>query len=100
MAITKEKVMEALKAVIDPEIGLDVVSLGLVYEVNISGEGDVDVKMTMTTPGCPLVGMITEDAKNILENLEGVKSVNVELVWDPPWTPDMIEPEVRARLGL
>ncbi len=100
MAITKEKVMEALKAVIDPEIGLDVVSLGLVYEVNISEEGDVDVKMTMTTPGCPLVGMITEDAKNILENLEGVKSVNVELVWDPPWTPDMIEPEVRARLGL
>ena len=100
MAVTKEKVMEALKAVIDPEIGLDVVSLGLVYEVNISEEGDVDVKMTMTTPGCPLVGMITEDAKNILENLEGVKSVNVELVWDPPWTPDMIEPEVRARLGL
>ena len=100
MAITKEKVMEALKAVIDPEIGLDVVSLGLVYEVNISEEGDIDVKMTMTTPGCPLVGMITEDAKNILENLEGVKSVNVELVWDPPWTPDMIEPEVRARLGL
>ncbi|WP_036221679.1 metal-sulfur cluster assembly factor [Mesoaciditoga lauensis] len=100
MAITKEKVMEALKAVIDPEIGLDVVSLGLVYEVNISEEGNVNVKMTMTTPGCPLVGMITEDAKNILESLEGVKSVNVELVWDPPWTPDMIEPEVRARLGI
>ncbi len=100
MAVTKEKIMEALKAVIDPEIGLDVVSLGLVYEVNISEEGDVKIKMTMTTPGCPLVGMITEDAKNILENVEGVKSVDVELVWDPPWTPDMIEPEVRARLGL
>ncbi|WP_456399795.1 metal-sulfur cluster assembly factor [Mesoaciditoga sp.] len=100
MAVTKEKIMEALRAVIDPEIGLDVVSLGLVYEVNISEEGDVKIKMTMTTPGCPLVGMITEDAKNILENVEGVKSVDVELVWDPPWTPDMIEPEVRARLGL
>ncbi len=100
MAVTKEKVMEALKAVMDPEIGLDVVSLGLVYDVNISEEGDVKIKMTMTTPGCPLVGMITEDAKNVLETLEGVKSVDVELVWDPPWTPDMIEPEVRARLGI
>ncbi len=100
MAVTKEKVMEALRAVMDPEIGLDVVSLGLVYDVNISEEGDVKIKMTMTTPGCPLVGMITEDAKNVLETLEGVKSVDVELVWDPPWTPDMIEPEVRARLGI
>jgi len=92
--------MEAMRAVIDPEIGIDVVSLGLVYEVDISEEGDVKVKMTMTTPGCPLVGMITEDARNILESVEGVKSVDVELVWDPPWTPDMIEPEVRARLGI
>ena len=100
MAVTKEKVMVALKAVMDPEIGLGVVSLGLVYDVNIFEEGDVKIKMTMTTPGCPLVGMITEDAKNVLETLEGVKSVDVELVWDPPWTPDMIEPEVRARLGI
>ena len=100
MAVTKEKIMEAMRAVIDPEIGLDVVSLGLVYDVDISEESDVKVKMTTTTPGCPLIGMITEDVKNILENVEGVKSVDVELVWDPPWTPDMIEPEVRARLGI
>ncbi len=100
MAVTNEKIMEALRAVVDPEIGIDVVSLGLVYEVDVSNEGDVHVKMTMTTPGCPLVGMIIEDAKNVIEQLDEVKSVDVELVWDPPWTPDMIEPEVRARLGI
>ncbi len=100
MAVTKEEVMNALRSVMDPEIGLDVVSLGLVYDVDISESGEVKIKMTMTTPGCPLVGMMTEDAKNVLESVEGVKSVEVELVWDPPWTPDMIEPEVRARLGI
>lgn len=100
MAVTKEEIMNALKSVIDPEIGLDVVSLGLVYDVNISEPGEVYVKMTMTTPGCPLVGMMTEDAKNVVESINGVKSVQVELVWDPPWTPDMIAPEVRARLGI
>ncbi len=100
MSVKKEAVMDALRSVMDPEIGIDVVSLGLVYDVNISSDGDVHIKMTMTTPGCPLVGMMTEDAKNVIETIDGVKSVNVELVWDPPWTPDMIEPEVRARLGI
>lgn len=100
MAVSKDVVMEAMKGVIDPEIGLDVVSLGLVYDVDISEEGTVDVKMTMTTPGCPLAMMITTDAKNILETIDGVKTANVQLVWDPPWSPDMMDPEVRARLGI
>ncbi len=100
MSVKKEAVTDALRSVMDPEIGIDVVSLGLVYDVNISSDGDVHIKMTMTTPGCPLVGMMTEDAKNVIETIDGVKSVNVELVWDPPWTPDLIEPEVRARLGI
>ncbi|MGC8545523.1 metal-sulfur cluster assembly factor [Athalassotoga sp.] len=98
--VKKEEVLEALKGVIDPEIGLDVVSLGLVYGVEVSNEGDVQVKMTMTFMGCPLTAMITEDAKYAIQSLKGVKSVNVEIVWDPPWTPDMIDPEVRAKLGI
>jgi len=56
--------------------------------------------MTMTFMGCPLTAMITEDAKYAIQSLKGVKSVNVEIVWDPPWTPDMIDPEVRAKLGI
>ncbi|MCL4407233.1 MAG: metal-sulfur cluster assembly factor [Thermotogae bacterium] len=98
--VRKDEVLEALKGVIDPEIGLDVVSLGLVYGVEVSNEGDVQVKMTMTFMGCPLTTMITEDAKYAIQSLKGVKSVNVEIVWDPPWTPDMIDPEVRAKLGI
>ncbi len=100
MAVTKEEIMNALRSVMDPEIGLDVVSLGLVYDVSISDSGEVQIKMTMTTPGCPLVGMMTEDVKNVIETIDGVKSVQVELVWDPPWTADMIAPEVRAKLGI
>ncbi len=100
MSVIKETVTDALRSVMDPEIGIDVVSLGLIYDLNISSDGDVHIKMTMTTPGCPLVGMMTEDAKNVIETMDGVKSVDVELVWDPPWTPDMIDPEVRARLGI
>ncbi len=98
--VKKEDVLEALRGVIDPEIGLDVVSLGLVYGVDISEEGDVNVKMTMTFMGCPLTAMITEDAKYAIQAVKGVKSVNVEIVWDPPWTPDMIDPELRAKLGI
>ncbi len=100
MSVKKEEVLEALKGVIDPEIGLDVVSLGLVYNVDLSESGDVHIKMTMTFMGCPLAAMITEDAKYAVQSVDGVKSVDVEIVWDPPWTPDMIEPEVRARLGI
>lgn len=98
--VKKEEVLDALKGVIDPEIGLDVVSLGLVYAVDISEEGDVNVKMTMTFMGCPLTAMITEDAKYAIQSINGVKSVNIEIVWDPPWTPDMIDPELRAKLGI
>ncbi len=100
MAVNKDVIMEALKGVIDPEIGLDVVSLGLVYDVDVPENGEIKIKMTMTTPGCPLAMMITTDAKNILETIDGVKSADVELVWDPPWSPDMMDPEVRARLGI
>ncbi|MGC8704491.1 MAG: metal-sulfur cluster assembly factor [Athalassotoga sp.] len=98
--VKKEDVLEALKGVIDPEIGIDVVSLGLVYGVDVSEDGDVNVKMTMTFMGCPLTAMITEDAKYAIQAVKDVKSVNVEIVWDPPWTPDMIDPELRAKLGI
>ncbi|MGC8611700.1 MAG: metal-sulfur cluster assembly factor [Athalassotoga sp.] len=98
--VKKEDILEALKGVIDPEIGIDVVSLGLVYGVDVSEDGDVNVKMTMTFMGCPLTAMITEDAKYAIQAVKDVKSVNVEIVWDPPWTPDMIDPELRAKLGI
>ncbi|AEX86313.1 aromatic ring hydroxylase [Marinitoga sp. 1135] len=98
--ITKEDVMNALKNVYDMEIGFDVVSLGLIYDVNVDEENNVHVLMTLTTPMCPLAGMITEDAKNKVGSIEGVKSVKVELTFDPPWDPSKASDEVRTILGI
>ena len=79
---------ETLRAVKDPELGLNIVDIGLVYETNVNDDGDVHVKMTLTSPGCPAGAEIMNDAKMVLEDLEGVKSVEIELVWEPYWTPE------------
>lgn len=90
---------EALRQVIDPELGLNIVELGLVYGIDIDG-GDVEVRMTLTSPGCPAGPQIMDEVQRTLKTLDGVKSVNVALVWEPYWTPERIDPRVRAVLGL
>lgn len=97
--ITREQVMEKLKQVYDMEIGLDIVTLGLVYDVKIN-DGTVEVTMTLTTPMCPLGGFIIEDARRRIEEIEGVKEAKVHLTFDPPWSPEMIDPEARQMLGI
>lgn len=98
--VAKEQVFEALKNVIDFEIGLDVVSLGLVYDVNIDDESNVTITMTMTTPACPLAGLILQDAEDKVRQIEGVKDVKINLTFDPPWTPDRMSEEVKKRFGI
>jgi len=98
--VTKEKVLEALKQVIDFEIGLDVVSLGLVYDVAIDNENNVTITMTMTTPACPLAGLILQDAEDKVRQIEGVKDVKINLTFDPPWTPDRMSEEIRKKFGV
>jgi len=88
----------ALREVIDPEVGLNVVDLGLVYGVEVDGAA-VHVRLTMTTPACPLGEHITRDAEERLRGLEGVGEVTVELVWEPAWSPDRMSPEGKAHLG-
>lgn len=100
MAVTKDMVMEALKQVYDLEIGFDIVSLGLVYSIEVDGDSNVKVAMTLTTPMCPLAGFMTEDAKSKVEAVEGVNSVEVELTFDPPWTPDKASDEIRNIMGI
>ena len=104
MAATAEQVREALKVVTDPEIGINIVDLGLVYDLRVTPESDgrsrVDVKMTLTAQGCGMGTSIAADARRKLLNLSGVSEADVELVWDPPWTPQMISPEGRERLGM
>ncbi|MCL4438054.1 MAG: metal-sulfur cluster assembly factor [Candidatus Thermoplasmatota archaeon] len=97
--VTKEEILEALKEVSDPEIGMDVVNLGLVYEVNINGDR-VYIKMTMTAPTCPVTPWILSEVQRITENLDGVEAADVELVWDPPWNPSMMTDEAKEALNM
>ena len=97
--VTEKDVRKALRGVKDPELDLDLVVLGLVYDIDVS-EGDVHVMMSLTSPMCPVAGQIVEDAKNAVLSVEGVDSAEVELTWDPPWTPERISPLIRASLGL
>lgn len=90
--------LDALRRVIDPEVGLDVVALGLVYGLDVH-DGAIDVELTMTTPACPLGEQIVADAEAQLGALPGVTAVRVELVWSPPWTPARMSPEARRLLG-
>jgi metal-sulfur cluster biosynthetic enzyme len=97
--VTDNVVRTALRKVKDPELNLSVVDLGLVYDVQVQ-DGEVRVQMTLTSPGCPSGPEILGDAQRAIEAVEGVTKVDVELVWSPYWTPDRIDPKVRAYLGL
>lgn len=94
-----DRVRESLKGVIDPELGLNIVDLGLVYDVDVE-DGKATITMTLTSPGCPAGGMIMSGAQEAAGSTEGVDEAEVKLVWKPFWTPERIDPEVRAALGF
>jgi metal-sulfur cluster biosynthetic enzyme len=98
--ITREGVMSCLEGVIDPEIGINVVDLGLIYDVRIDDDGMVRVKMTLTTPGCPMHEQIARAAVRTLKRMDGVKDANVEVVWEPPWTPERLSSRAKVLLGF
>ncbi len=97
--VTPDAVRKALRGVKDPELGLNIVDIGLVYDIVVSEQGDAHVKMTLTSPGCPSGPEIMEDARVVVQQLEGINSAEIELVWEPYWTPDRMDPRVRAFLG-
>jgi metal-sulfur cluster biosynthetic enzyme len=94
-----ELVREALKLVIDPELGLNIVDLGLIYDVEVE-DGLATVTMTLTSPGCPAGGMIMASAQEAARGTDGVDEADVRLVWKPFWSPDLIDPDIRAALGF
>jgi len=94
-----EVARKALRAVKDPELGLNIIDIGLIYDVAVSDEGAAHVRMTLTSPGCPAGTEIMDDVKRTLADLDGITAVEVELVWDPYWTPERMDPRVRAFLG-
>lgn len=97
--VSKDQVFSELRKCMDPEIPVNVVDLGLIYGVNVSEKNDIDVRMTMTTRGCPLHDTLVSDVKRYLNKINGVGSINVEIVWDPPWSIEKMNPAVRERLG-
>lgn len=99
MAVTEKDVRNALKTVKDPELGLDLVVLGLVYDIDVDG-GQVKATISLTSPMCPVAGQIVDDARAAIEGVDGVEEASVELTWDPPWTPERIQPLIRSSLGL
>ena len=97
--INDAEVRRALRQVKDPEINLSIVDLGLVYDIEVGEDGHVVVKMTLTSPGCPSGPEIISDVDRTVRSLEGVTEATVDLVWEPYWTPERIDPKVRAFLG-
>ena len=97
--VTGELARKALRAVKDPELGLNIIDIGLVYDVTVSDEGAAHVTMTLTSPGCPAGAEIMDDVRKTITDLEGITAVEVELVWEPYWTPERMDPRVRAFLG-
>ncbi len=96
---SKGEVLEALKKVIDPEIGLNIVDLGLVYNVEVKDDS-IEVEFTLTSPGCPLGDMIMNDIRQVVSDATGVETVNTNLVWDPPWSVEFMSEEAKLDLGL
>jgi metal-sulfur cluster biosynthetic enzyme len=97
--VTEENVLEVLSGVYDPEIPIDIVNLGLIYGVDIE-DGNVHIKMTMTAPGCPSSAEIAAESRILIEELPGVKSATIEIVWDPPWDPSRMSEDARQSMGL
>jgi metal-sulfur cluster biosynthetic enzyme len=100
MPITEKDVRKALKTVKDPELNLDLVVLGLIYDIEIAEDGAVRVVMSLTSPGCPVAGQIVDDARTAVLGVEGVDRAEVELTFDPLWTPERISPLIRSSLGI
>ncbi|MBS4210648.1 metal-sulfur cluster assembly factor [Bacillus sp. FJAT-50079] len=96
----KENILGALEQVIDPELGIDIVNLGLVYEVDLDEDGKATVTMTLTSMGCPLAGVIVDQVQAALADIPEVKETEVDIVWSPPWTKDKMSRYAKIALGI
>jgi len=95
-----EQIVAALRTVHDPEISTNIYDLGLIYAIDLVGDHDIAIKMTLTAPGCPVAGVLPGEVARAVEGVAGVGSCQVDLVWDPPWTREMMSEEARLELGM
>jgi FeS assembly SUF system protein len=98
--VSKEEIMKVLQTIYDPEIPVNIVDLGLIYEVAIDKSNSVKIKMTCTTPYCPMNRYLQQEVNEKTKSVKGVKEVKVDMVFEPPWTPDRIAPSARKELGI
>jgi FeS assembly SUF system protein len=96
----KEKIVEAIKTCYDPEIPVDIYELGLIYDIYIDDTMTAHIKMTLTSPSCPVAGMLPGEVEEKIKSVIGLKDAKVDIVWDPPWTPDMMSEEAKFELGM
>lgn len=101
MQLTKEKVIDAIRQVEDPDLGLSLVDMGLIYEVDIDEDNNVNIQMTLSSPACPIAPQLVSDVEFSAKTLEEINQINIDLVWDPPWNPEeMATDEVKDVLGI
>ncbi|CCW34430.1 FeS assembly SUF system protein [Chthonomonas calidirosea] len=100
VTILKGEVIEALRTVYDPEIPVNIYELGLIYDLDVTPEGEVNIRMTLTSPACPVAGSLPGEVQEKVASVPGVKNVNVTVVWDPPWNLDMMSEEAKLELGI
>jgi FeS assembly SUF system protein len=96
----RQPVMDALSTVFDPEVPVDIVNFGLIYGLEINDDNNVKVTMSLTSPSCPAAQSIPEECERKIQDIADVKDVEISIVWDPPWGPEMISPEGREKLGM
>ena len=96
----KERIVEVLKTCYDPEIPVDIYELGLIYDIDVSDEGAVEIKMTLTSPACPVAGTLPPEVERKIGSVEGVTSAKVEVVWEPTWTPEKMSEPAKLQLGM
>jgi FeS assembly SUF system protein len=100
VAQLEEHIVEMLKTVYDPEIPVDIYELGLVYDIEVSPEGAAAIQMTLTSPACPVAGSLPEEVRSRVNGIPGIEEVRVDLVWDPPWSPERMSEAAKLQLGF
>ncbi len=98
--VNKQVVLKKLETIIDPELNVNIVDLGLIYNIDISKNGEVDIKMTLTSPGCPLSFVFEQWIREKVMKINGVENVTINLVWEPMWTPDNLSEDAKEQLGI
>jgi FeS assembly SUF system protein len=96
----REKIVEALRTCFDPEVPVNIYEMGLIYDIDVEESGDVTVRMTLTSPVCPVAGSLPPEVQAKIQRIPGVRSARVDIVWDPPWTPERMSEAARVQLGL